>query len=357
MKNIKKTMMLLSLFLISLAADNLYGQINPGDLSYDTDVSRRGTTAGAMLEIGVGARAEALGGAFVAIADDASALYWNPAGIIKIPNLSLQVSKTDWFVGTKFNALDLVVPVPIISSAIGFHVAMLDYGTNPVRSIFRPEGTGEFYDASDLIAGLYWAMGITDRVNVGLGVKYFQQTIWHVKGNVMALDASILFDTPLKGLRLGGAISNLGPEFSLSGRDLLRIMDVDGRKETYFNNDNVPISLATESYPLPLLFRFGLSYTWNFNDNNALLIAGNLNTPSNDDESLDIGSEIKFINVAFLRAGYRSLFNNVAVDGLTLGGGLQYVLRGFGRVTLDYAWTDWTILSSVHRFTLGISAY
>ena len=81
-------------------------QVNPGDLQYDTDVSRRGTSAGAMLEIGVGARAEALGGAFVAIADDPSALYWNPSGISRIQSLSIQVSKTDWFVGTTFNTLD-----------------------------------------------------------------------------------------------------------------------------------------------------------------------------------------------------------------------------------------------------------
>ena len=114
---------------------------------FSTDVSRRGTSAGAMLEIAVGARAEALGGAFVATADDPSALYWNPAGMMNITKLSFQATKTDWFVGTSFNALDLVVPLPSMSSAVGFHLAVLDYGENPVRTIFRPEGTGEVYSA------------------------------------------------------------------------------------------------------------------------------------------------------------------------------------------------------------------
>jgi len=344
-------------FIFFSRADRLVGQVNPGDLAYDKDVSRRGTSAGAMLEIGIGARAEALGGAFVSIADDPSALYWNPAGIAKISRISLQATKTDWFVGTTFNSVDLVVPAPMISSALGFHVALLDYGTNPVRSIFRPEGTGETYSATDLVAGIYLGMGITDRVNVGIGLKYFQETIWHVKGSVMAVDLSILFDTPLNGLRLGAALSNLGPDFNLSGRDMMRVIDVDGRKETYFNNDNVPIMLATEDYPLPLLFRFGLSYNLEFGPNSSLLLASNVNHPSNDDESADIGAELKLLNVAFLRAGYHSLFNETAVNGLTLGAGLNYKIKGFAAVTLDYAWSDWTILASVHRFTVGISAY
>ena len=354
-KNVIVTLMLSVFILLDIKMS--FGQVNAGDLRYDTDVSRRGTVAGTMLEIGVGARAEALGGAFVSIADDPSALYWNPAGIAGMSSLSLQASKTEWFVGTNFSTIDLVVPIQMLSSALGVHIAMMNYGTQPVRTNSRPEGTGETYSANDLVAGLYWAMGITDRVNIGLGLKYFQQIIWHEKASVMAVDLSILFHTPLKGLSLGTALSNLGPEFGMSGRDLLRTTDVDGRDNTYFNNDDVPISLATETYPLPLLFRFGISYEWELNRGNSILFATNFNHPNDDDESADIGAEIKLLNFAFLRAGYRSLFNDNAVEGLALGFGFQYNVRGFANLSLDYAWTDWTILSSVHRFTLGISAY
>ncbi len=343
--------------LASLAPGDSHAQVNAKDLRYNTDVSRRGTVAGTMLEIGVGAHAEALGGAFVSVADDPSALYWNPAGMVRMRSLSLQVSKTNWFVGTTFSNVDLVVPVPAISSALGVHLAMLNFGTQPVRTVNRPEGTGEEYSANDLVVGLYWAIGITDRVSVGLGAKYFQENIWHETANVMAADLSILFHTPVKGLVLGTALSNLGPEFSMSGRDLFRTMDVDGRTDTYFNNDDVPISLGTETYPLPLLFRFGMSYTRDISKSSHLLFAWNFNHPSDDDESLDLGAELKLYNAAFLRAGYHSLFNSTAVDGLTLGGGLRYNVRGFAHITLDYAWSDWTVLDSVHRFTFGISAY
>ena len=344
----------LALFLLVFEAK---AQVNPSELAYDTDVSRRGTTAGAMLEIGVGARAEALGGAFVAIADDPSALYWNPAGITNIRAVSLQATKTDWFVDTKFNTVDLVVPIPVASSALGLHLAMLDYGTNPVRTVFRPEGTGEMYTAHDFVAGLYWALAITDRVSVGLGAKYFQETIWHVSGSTIGIDLSILFETPLKGLKLGGTISNLAPEFGLSGRDLTRVADVDGRRDTYFNNDNLAIQWATEKYPLPMLFRFGLAYEWVLSQKNSLLFATTLNHPSNNVETVDVGMEAKIFDVGYLRAGWRSLFADYSADGLTLGAGLRYKILGAAVLTFDYSWTDWTVLSSVNRFTIGVSGY
>jgi uncharacterized protein YfiM (DUF2279 family) len=340
------------LFLYVLAAGNLQAQVT----EYQTDVSRRGTSAGAMLEIGVGARAEALGGAFVAIADDPSALYWNPAGIINIPSLSLQATKTDWLVGTNFNALDMVIPLPSLSSALGFHLAMLDYGENPVRTIFRPEGTGEVYSASDMVAGLYWAMSITNSFSVGLGVKYFQERIWHVSGSTIAIDLAVLYDTPLKGLRLGGSISNLGPEFGLQGRDLTRTADIDGIKDEYYNNDNVPIELATETYPLPMLFRFGVSYLLDFSEDYTVQMAANVNHPSDDKESLDLGAEIKLWEIVFLRAGYQSLFLDYAANGLALGGGLKYTLGDIVTLSVDYAYTDWSILASTNRFTLGVAA-
>jgi hypothetical protein len=361
--NIKRSIKIFQTFglLIGLTVlsvtDFAAAQVNPSELAYDTDVSRRGTSAGAMLEIGVGARAEAMGGAFVAIADDPSALYWNPAGITNIPAISVQATKTDWFVDTNFNAVDLIVPIRRISSALGFHLAMLDYGSNPVRTPFRPEGTGEFYTANDFVAGLYWAMSITDRVSVGLGAKYFQQKIWHVEGSTIGVDLSILFETPVKGLKLGGAVSNLGPEFGLSGRDLTRISDIDGRKDEYFNNDNVAIQLATEKYPLPLLFRFGIAYEFSFDEKNALLLASNFNSPSNDVETMDLGIETRLMDMAFLRAGYRSLFADYAADGLTLGAGLRYKILGAAVISLDYSWTDWSILSQVNRFTIAISGY
>ncbi len=347
-------LILIGFFLIG---KSLFAQIDAGNLEFDTDANKRGSAAAAMLGIGIGARAEALGGAFVAIADDPSALYWNPAGIVQLNSLSVLVTKANWLVETDFSALDFVIPINSMNSAIGLHLAILDYGDNPVRTVFRPEGTGETYSASDFVVGLYWAMSITDRVSVSLGLKYFQETIWHVKGSALAADLSILFQTPWKGLKLGGTISNLGPEFGLAGRDLTNVEDVDGRKPIYFNNDNVPINIATETYPLPLLFRFGIAYKWELNESNSITIASNLNHPSNNVESVDAGLEARIFNSFFLRGGYQSMFTDYSANGLTLGAGINYKILDVMSIIVDYSWSDWGVLNSVHRISIGVSAY
>lgn len=355
-KNYKKifNIILLILFLISFQNNN--AQIATDNINFDTDVSRRGAAAGTMLGIGVGARAEALGGAFVAIADDPSALHWNPAGIIQIPSLSIQATSTKWFVDTDFNTFDIVMPMQNLGSAIGFHLAMLDYGENPVRTVKRPEGTGEKYSAFDFVASLYWTIGITDRVSTSVGVKYFSQTIWHVSGSTIALDLSLLFKTPVKGLTLGGSLSNFGTEFNLTGRDLTTIMDVDGRLPIDLNRLNVPVSIETETYPLPLLFRFGIAYKYQIDERNSITVASNLNHPSNNKESIDLGIEVEVFNSFYLRSGYQSLGLESAENGLTLGCGISYKFFDFSRVTFDYSWSEWGVLGAINRFTIGLSA-
>jgi hypothetical protein len=345
-----------SLVLLMMSASQ--GQeFNPSDRAYKTDVTRKGTAAGTMLEIGVSARAEALGGAFCSVANDPSALYWNPAGITEMRGIGVQFTQLNWLVDTKFHALDFVVPIPRSSIAVGFHLAMLDYGTAPVRTVVRPEGTGEFYSARDMVAGFYGAMAITDRISTAVGVKYFYERIWHETGNAIAFDLGVFYKTAVKGLHIGGSVANFGPEFRLGGRDLTRVIDSDGRKDTYFNNDQVPVDLKTEAYPLPLLFRFGISYELELNRDNSLRLATDLLHPSFSNESINLGLELKTFKAFYLRAGYQNLFERNAINGLCLGAGLEYRVVGRSTITIDYAWSDWTVLESTNRFTVGISAF
>ena len=60
------------------------------------------TTSAAFLEIGPGARSLGMGSAFVSIADDASSLYWNPAGIVNVSRTEVQTYYAPWLVETQF---------------------------------------------------------------------------------------------------------------------------------------------------------------------------------------------------------------------------------------------------------------
>ena len=59
---------------------------------------RAGISTAQFLKIGVGGRAAALGEAFIAVANDASALYWNPAGLVQFEENQVMFSHNSWVV-------------------------------------------------------------------------------------------------------------------------------------------------------------------------------------------------------------------------------------------------------------------
>ena len=73
----KKMITIASCLLFVLTISVLQAQ----EQNYVANVSKTGTSAANFLRIGIGARALAMGGAFVAVADDPTAAYWNVAGL------------------------------------------------------------------------------------------------------------------------------------------------------------------------------------------------------------------------------------------------------------------------------------
>jgi len=67
-----------------------------------TGVSKRGTTSAPFLSIAQGARALSMGGAFVAVASDPSAMFWNPAGVAELQGFNLIFDHTLWIADIKY---------------------------------------------------------------------------------------------------------------------------------------------------------------------------------------------------------------------------------------------------------------
>ncbi len=319
-------------------------------VQFQTDVSNVGTSAATFLEIGIGARAMAMGGAYSSIADDATALYWNSAGIAWANRVQVDLMHNDWLAGTKFDFVGLVVPLNSISSSIGLSITTLDYGSDLVRTVDRPEGTGAVFTARDIAIGVSFARALTDRFSFGITGKNVMQQIWNETGSTAALDFGIIYKSMLKGLKLGVCIKNFGNEIQLDGRDLRRAIDPDPRVANF---DRVPVNYNTSSYSLPLMFSVGLSYGRTLGSVGSILFAADLNHPTNATESINLGFEFGFRDLFYIRSGYENLYEENSINGLTLGGGINLVNRGGKGLRIDYAWSDWGVMQDAHRFSLS----
>ncbi|HIA93729.1 MAG TPA: PorV/PorQ family protein, partial [Candidatus Marinimicrobia bacterium] len=283
---------------------------------FDTNVSGVGTTSASFLEIGVGARAMGMGGAYTSVIDGPAALSYNPANIVWLNGTQVEFMHNQWFIDAYHDFVGVVIPLSGLRSSIGFHYVGLNYDDQPVRTVNRPEGTGELYSAGDYSLAMTLARALTDRFSFGLSLKYIEERIWNTRGGAAAIDMGIFYRSHLDGLQMGMSISNFGSEIKLIGRDLDTTVDPEEDNE---NVDHVPTTYKTDSYPLPILFRAGLSYKMKLGSIGSLLSTVDVLHPSNTTESINIGSEFGFQEMFYIRAGYNNLFEENTENGLTLG--------------------------------------
>ncbi|HDP68217.1 MAG TPA: PorV/PorQ family protein [Candidatus Marinimicrobia bacterium] len=345
-------LILIALFCVSIS--NLWAQLEEEytELIYTGEVNKKGSSSAQFLEIGIGARALSMGSAFTAVANDVTALYWNPAGITQIDAISVTGTHTEWFADMSLDHAAGIVPMGN-GQIVGFSLSVFNaIDKQTVRTVTYPEGTGEYYSASDLALAMTYGLKITDRFACGLTGKYVRQQIWHMSSAGYAVDIGLLYKTQLKGLNLGASISNFGTDMRLAGRDVRRAHDED---PIHYSNDKINAMLETDAFPMPLLFRFGLAYSFSPFKYNDLTLAVDLLHPSNNVEYLNVGCEYALAKLFFLRIGYEALFDQEAESGLSFGAGINYKLFQQTALRFDYAIVDWGRLAYVQHFTVGLS--
>jgi len=319
---------------------------------FSQSVSKVGTTAAGFLNIDVGARAVSMGGAFVSVADDISAMYWNSAGIARFSRSKAMFSHTNWIGGVTFNYAGVAVPMGHLGT-VGINATFLTMPDMERTTILEPDGTGEMFSAGSYAFGLCFARALTDRFSIGLNAKYVTEEIYHSRSQGLALDVGTLFNTQFYGLTIGMNISNFGTKLNLSGRDMLTQSDID--PQIYGNNPNINASLNTDDFDMPLMFRVGVSTdVLNGKGNSNLILAADALHPSDDVESVNLGGEYVFNKTFSLRAGYRSVFAD-SEEGLSFGAGLKYQLMEQAEIVFDYAYLDFGILDNIQKFTLTLT--
>jgi hypothetical protein len=319
---------------------------------YSQSVSKVGTTAATFLEIGIGP-SNGMGGAFVSIANDATALYWNVAGIANFEENEVSISHINWIAGTNLDFAGLAIPLGDLGT-IGASLTSLTMGDEKVRTVDMPEGTGEYYSASDIAVGISYSRSLTDRFSIGITGKYIQETIWHMGSNAIAFDFGTLFKTDLiGGLTIGASLSNFGTKMKLSGIDTRTYYSVDPSQ--LGTNSQIPYVIDLDSWDLPLLFRIGLSTNVVNNDNFRWTVAVDALHPNDNYESMNVGSELAYDDFLFIRIGYQSLFLKDGEGGLTFGFGVtSKLLFSNNPIRFDYAYRNFGRLENVNIFSLGI---
>jgi opacity protein-like surface antigen len=327
-------------------------EVDSPPANFVEDVSNAGTSAAAFLQIGVGARAMAMGNAGTTLSRDATALYWNPAGVASLTSqAAVTFDHTDWLVDTKLDYVGMAFRVPGVGT-LGLSVLAFDaVDEQPVRTILQPEGTGEFYSASDMMMGLTYATALTNRFSAGITGKYIRETLWNESARAFAVDLGILYQTKLDGFMLAASILNFGGNMRLEGRDLRRAFDDDPKN---FSNNQLNVSLDTDQFSIPLTFKFGFGYENRITDYHRITLAADLTNPSDNNESVNLGLEYTFGNTLSLRGGYAALFERDRVSGLSFGVGVDRRLLDRVRVVAEYSYADMGFLGAAQRFTLGV---
>ena len=309
-----------------------------------------GTTAAEFLTIPVGSKAIGMGGAFVGVADDITSAFWNPGGLSRLTSNEFNINYSDWFIDTKISWSGIGVKIGENDYA-SVSIIYLDYGGDAVTTVEYPEGTGEMWDASDIAISLSYARNLTDRFSLGGSFKYIQQKIWNESASAFAFDIGLLYKTQFEGLNLGMSISNFGQELKLDGKDLLRPIDID---ESYNNNNSViTTELSTDSWELPLVFSVGISWNYPLFNGLALLAAVDAKIPNNQNSYINLGGELQWHDMFFIRIGRNSLFKKYAEEGITFGAGLEYKVIGLD-ILIEYSFLDFGIWSNLNRYSITI---
>ena len=282
-----------------------------------------GTFGGQFLKIPVGARGSGMGGAFVAVADDATAVFWNAAGIARIDadKSQLSLNHANWPADLSFDQVGYVFHMKKIPGAFAVHARSLTMQPMEETTSFQPFGTGQTFDAGYLAAGITYARSFTDKFSAGLTMNMIHSGLADLTQQTFSVDLGTLYDVGAAGMKIGMAISNIGSQEKFIEREAR----------------------------IPSIFRVGTSATLLQSADQKLVGSFEFSHPPDNSERVNVGAEYAFRKYVFLRGGYAF---NYDAEGLAGGVGFHFPVSVAGMADFDYSYTDMLDLGAAHRFSL-----
>lgn len=293
---------------------------------------RAGISTAQFLKIGVGARASALGESFIAISDDASALYWNAAGLSQFKENELIISHNVWVVDINHDFIGAVYHLDE-DNTFGASLTAVTMDDMPVTTEYAPFGTGQFFGYTDIAVAVSYARKMTEQFSFGGSVKYIEETLDKLKMRGIMIDLGTFYRTGLGSTRFAVTVSNFGSELAPDGQVTL----VGNREQSEW-----------QSFAPPTVFRIGFAMEPYESEENRVTASIQLNHPNDNSENVAVGAEYAWKEMLFLRGGYKF---NVDGQNFSFGVGIQVPIS-IAEFTFDYAYTNMENLGSANRFSI-----
>lgn len=315
----------------------LIAGLTPSEVAAQAKV---GTTGAQFLELGVSARSMGMGGAFTAVANDVSAVYYNPAGLTSLLGTEVMATYVDMPAGVQYGFVAYGLPLESVGGVLGFAMYALTSGPMIERTYNRGVdypaeegidadaifGTGRQFAWNDLALSISYGRYLTDRFSLGFTVRYIGEWVEVIDHSASSWSADVgtSYNTGYRDFKLAMSISNFGPD----------------------------LKFIEKAAPLPINFKFGGSINVIEGTDHILTLAAEGTHPSDNLEKYNAGLEYLFMERFALRVGSRFNYDS---DGLTAGAGMRIPYGEEGQISFDYAYQDFGLLTEVHRFTMAFA--
>jgi hypothetical protein len=296
-----------------------------------------GTSGGEFLKIGVGERAIGMGGAFSSIADNVTAIYWNPAGLTQLKMREFSVMHLNYLVDIKSEYLSYAHPLGRYGT-LGSQLALL-ISHHSRRDDFGNE-IGDFYNYEGVFS-LAWGRAISKNLSLGLTLKTIYTQLDNDKTSNLAFDFGGLYKSPIEGINLSFVLQNIAT----------------GLK---FTQDEEPVSPDFKvgiSYSAPSPSPSPIKGEGTKGKGRGFILATDMNFYKIGKPNISLGSEYSFVPPVLKNTKVSARLGYIQKPSSTLGG-LTGLTAGFGlehkNKNFDYAFVPFGDLGNTHRFSFSL---
>jgi long-subunit fatty acid transport protein len=269
----------------------------------------------AFVDIGYGARPMGMGGAFVALADDANGVLWNPAGLVRLESSQLTGMYARQMGLIPYGFIGFAQPVSPRSALGGGAISSGDAALREMTALLAV--------AHRLRPGL----------SLGLSAKVRMATYGHNPDGAWDPDGS--GNRQVTG-RAAGFGLDLGVLYDLTGRTSLGLMWRDIFAPVSWEADNESGTAMGGGESVPMALVLGTAHRWSDQVTMSLSLDRSLHNDGND--RLAAGYENRLWNLLILRAGYGQEITADPDRLYTLGLGLEHDLSATWNLAFDFAY-------------------